>query len=85
MDVTPPLAAARGSLAVVVQVLEALQAWMEEIRATLPTHPRREDPEESDAAADLRIVITCVLRDWIGPAIRDLRDVLVETAPVEES
>jgi uncharacterized protein (DUF1501 family) len=87
MDLTQQLAAARRCLAVVAHILEGLQALMQDTRASLPTPADladMEDIEELDPATEIRAVIDCVLEDWIGPAIRDVRAV-IETEPAERS
>jgi hypothetical protein len=77
------LAAARSQLQAVADELEALQLTMLGIQGTLP-EPAAEavrllDVEVMDAATELRAVIGCVLNDYIGPAMRDLRDALTAT------
>jgi len=89
MELTPALAAARRHLGKVADDLEALQLRMRGIQASLPAPVAETDTlrdlDTLDAATEVRTVIDCVLRDWIGPAIGDLRDVLTETEPVEET
>jgi ubiquinone biosynthesis protein UbiJ len=77
------LAAARRQLRKVADQLETLQLTLLGIQGSLP-EPLAEsvkllDVEEMDAATELRAVIGCVLNDYIGPAMRDLRDALAET------
>ena len=92
MAVTP-LAAALKHLEKVADDLEVLQLRMQGIQATLPAPvaekdllQAEEDLEDLDATTEVRTVIACVLRDWIGPAIGDLRDLLAgnEAAPEED-
>ena len=77
------LAAARRQLQKVADELETLQLTMLGIQGSLPEPPAEADKsldmEAVDAASELRAVIGCVLRDSIGPAMRDLRDALAET------
>ena len=76
------LAAARRQLRKVADELETLQLTLLGIQGTLPEPPAGagEDVDAMDAASELRAVIGCVLRDSIGPAMRDLRDALAVTA-----
>lgn len=81
---TAALAAARKQLTKIADDLEAVQFRLLGINGTLP-EPTAEavkflDLEALDPTTELRAVIACVLRDWIAPAIRDLRDVVAETA-----
>jgi hypothetical protein len=75
------LAAARRQLRKVADGLETLQLTLLGIQGTLPEPPAEagEDVDVMDAASELRAVIGCVLRDSIGPAMRDLRDALAAT------
>ncbi|MFL6264365.1 MAG: hypothetical protein ACJ76Y_32150 [Thermoanaerobaculia bacterium] len=77
------LAAARKQIQKVADELETLQLTLLGIQGTLPEPPAEADKsldlEAMDAASELRAVIGCVLRDSIGPAMRDLRDALAET------
>jgi hypothetical protein len=77
------LVAARRQLQKVADELETLQLTLLGIQGTLPEPPAEADKtldlEAMDAASELRAVIACVLRDSIGPAMRDLRDALIET------
>ena len=80
---TPDLTMARKQIGEVADQLEALQFQLLGIQGSLP-EPAAEivrllEMESLDPATELRAVIGCVLADWIGPAIRDLRDVVEET------
>jgi hypothetical protein len=74
--------AARREVQQVADDLEALQLRMRGILDTLPK-PVEERPlkdlDEMDPETEVRSVIGCVLADCIGPAIRDLRGMLIET------
>ncbi|HEY0554844.1 MAG TPA: hypothetical protein VGG20_11300 [Thermoanaerobaculia bacterium] len=62
--------------------LEDLHLRMQGILSTLSTAADPEDSielEEMDTGAQLQAVIRCVMADCIGPAIRDLRDMLLAT------
>jgi hypothetical protein len=82
MEVTA-LAAARRQLRKVADELETLQLTLLGIQGSLPEPPAESvkllDIEEMDAATEFRAVIACILHDYIGPAMRDLRDALAET------
>jgi hypothetical protein len=74
---------ARRYLRRVAEDLETLQLTLRGIQANLP-EPLAEsvkllDVEAMDAATELRVVISCVLNDYMGPAARDLRDALAVT------
>lgn len=75
--------AARRLLRKIADELETLQLTMLGIQGTLPEPPAESvkllDVEVMDAATELRAVIGCVLNDYIGPAMRDLRDALAAT------
>ena len=84
------LAAARRQLRKVADELETLQLTLLGIQGSLPEPPAEsvkllDIEEEMDSATELRAVIGCVLHDYIGPAMRDLRDALAvtETEPSE--
>jgi uncharacterized protein (DUF1501 family) len=88
MALTPQLAAARRSLTVVAHILEGLEALMQDLQTTLPATEAEADlgdVDELDPTTEVRAVIDCVLGDWIGPAIRDLRTVVAETEPTAVS
>jgi hypothetical protein len=74
---------ARRQLQKVAEELETLQLTMRGIQADLPEPPAESvkllDVEAMDAATELRVVIACVLNDYMGPAARDLRDALAAT------
>lgn len=79
----PALADVRRQVRKVTEGLESLRLQLMGIQVVLP-EARAEalnlaDVEDLDAATEIRTVIDCVLRDWLGPAIVDLEDVLVET------
>jgi len=81
---TLALTVARKQIGEVADQLEALQFQLLGIQGSLP-EPAAEivkllEVDSLDPATELRAVIGCVLADWIGPAIRDLRDVVQETA-----
>lgn len=71
--------AVRARMEQVVAGLQALRAELEAIRSSLPPSEREDvmyaGEEEWDFPTEARSVIECVLADWLGPAIRDLRDV----------
>ena len=81
MSVT--LAEARKQLREVADELEALRFRLLGIQGSLPEPSaekvRFEELDGMDAATELRAVIGCVLNDFIGSAIRDLRDAVTET------
>jgi uncharacterized NAD(P)/FAD-binding protein YdhS len=62
--------AAQGQLRLLAQRLGEIQTDLRRVSASLPPGG---DPEEQDAAVEIRAVIDCVLVDSIRPAIRDLR------------
>jgi hypothetical protein len=74
------LDAARKQLQRVAEGIETLQLTLQGIQANLPETRaesfRLMDVETMDAATELRAVISCVLNDYLGPAVRDLRDAL---------
>jgi hypothetical protein len=63
--------------------LEAIQLQMLGIQSALPEPPaeafRLLDVETMDPVTAVRTVVACVVNDYIGPAIRDLRNALAET------
>ena len=78
-----PLTTAQRQLHKVEDTLETLQLTMLGIQGTLP-EPAAEpvrlmDVEGMDAAMELRAVIGCLLNDYIGPVLRDLRKALAVT------
>lgn len=83
-----PLTTAQRQLHKVEDGLETLQLTMLGIESTLP-EPAAEpikslDVEGMDAATELRAVIGCLVKDYIGPALRDLRRALAETESEQE-
>jgi hypothetical protein len=70
--------AVRAEIEQVVRGLEALQAQLQRILSKLPVSEREDvmyaGEEDFDFPTEARSVIECVLSDWIGPAIRDLRE-----------
>ena len=77
-----PLLAAQEEVRQVAGDLEALQLRLRGILGALPESVEErnlKDLDEMDPETEVRSVIGCVLADCIGPAIRDLRDLLIET------
>lgn len=70
--------AARKRLQRAVEILEALDGELTAIGTELPVSEREDvmyaGEEEYDFPTEVRSVVECVRADWIGPAIRDLRD-----------
>ena len=70
--------AARTRLQRVVEVLQTLDGELTAIGTGLPVSQREDvmyaGEEDWDFPTEVRSVIECVRTDWIGPAIRDLRD-----------
>jgi hypothetical protein len=88
-DQSTPLTTAQRQLHKVEDGLETLQLTMLGIQGTLP-EPAAEpvrlmDVEGMDAAMELRAVIGCLLKDYIGPALRDLRKALAESESEQDS
>lgn len=83
------LEAARRQLAKVAEELEALGLTMIGIQWTLPVATaeaeRLLELEVMDAPTELRAVIGCVVHDYIGPAMRAIRDALAETENAAEA
>lgn len=73
----------RGYLGKVADQLESIQLTMRGIESSFPETveeaTRLLDIETMDPATEIRAVIACVLNDYIGPALRDIRDVLAQT------
>lgn len=71
--------AARAQVEQIAAGLQAFSTELEAIRSNLPPSEREDvmfaGEEEWDFPTEARSVIECVLADWLGPAIRDLRDV----------
>jgi hypothetical protein len=78
------LSSAQEQLKRLAADLDVLRLQMLGIQSSLPEHPAESSPlvdlETMDPATELRTVIDCVINDYIGPAIRDLRDAVAETA-----
>lgn len=70
--------AARTRLQRVIEALQTVDGELSAIRTALPVSEREDlmyaGEEDWDFPTEVRSVIECVLADWIGPAIRDLRD-----------
>lgn len=70
--------AAQESLKEIVGELERLRARLQELHGRLPVPPQEmamlEGEEDMDVATEVRVVIECVLNDFIGSAIRDLQE-----------
>lgn len=62
--------AAQARLRLLARRLGEIQADLTRVSDSLPLGG---DPEERDAAVEIRAVIDCVIVDSIRPAIRDLR------------
>jgi GTP cyclohydrolase II len=71
-------AAAQESLKEIVGELEGLRSRLLELHDSLPVPPQEiamlEGEEDMDVAMEVRVVIECVLNDFIGSAIRDLQE-----------
>ncbi len=83
-----PLTTAQRQLHKVEDGLETLQLTMLGIQGILP-EPAAEpvrlmDVEGMDVAMELRAVIGCLLKDYIGPALLDLRKALAESESEQE-
>jgi hypothetical protein len=70
--------AAQESLREIVRELEGLRSRLQELHDRLPVPPQEaamlEGEEDMDVAMEVRVVIECVLNDFIGAAIRDLQE-----------
>ena len=70
--------ATRTRLQRAVELLETLDGELTAIGTGLPVSEREDlmyaGEEDWDFPTEVRTVIECVRADWIGPAIRDLRD-----------
>ncbi|HYU31555.1 MAG TPA: hypothetical protein VEW48_05290 [Thermoanaerobaculia bacterium] len=70
--------ATRTRLQRAVEILETLDGELTAIGTGLPASDREDlmyaGEEDWDFPTEVRSVIECVRADWIGPAIRDLRD-----------
>ncbi len=80
-------AAAQEELRRIVADLQAIETRLRTVRGNLPLPPETataEGNDEMDLATEIRSVIDCVLRDSLGPAIRDLRTAAAEPRSAEE-
>jgi len=70
--------ATRARLHRIAEVLETLDGELTEIGTGLPASEREDlmyaGEEDWDFPTEVRSVVECVRADWIGPAIRDLRE-----------
>lgn len=70
--------ATRTALDRVVEGLAGLRDQLAVLASGLPVSEREDvmyaGEEEFDFPTEVRSVIECVLADWIGPAIRDLKE-----------
>lgn len=70
---------AQEQLREVVRELEGARFRLLGVQASLPPAPMElvsfVEDEEMDTRTEIRAVIQCVLDDFLGPAIRDLRKV----------
>jgi hypothetical protein len=73
--------ATRKRLEQAVEALKTLDGELMAIRAGLPVSEREDvmfaGEEDWDFPTEVRSIIECVRADWIGPAIRDLREAAV--------
>jgi hypothetical protein len=71
--------AIRARLHQAARILETLDGELTAIGTTLPPSEREDlmyaGEEDWDFTTEVRSVVECVRADWIGPAIRDLREV----------
>ncbi len=77
------LKTARKNLGKLADQLESIQLMMRGVESSIPEHAAEAVPlldvETMDPATEIRAVIGCVVNDYIGPALRDIRDVLAQT------
>jgi hypothetical protein len=70
--------ALRAELERVAADQEAIRERLSVLRESLPVSPREDvmfaGEEDFDFATEVRTALECILADWIGAAIRDLRD-----------
>jgi hypothetical protein len=70
--------AIRARLHQAARLLETLDGELTAIGTTLPASEREDlmyaGEEDWDFSTEVRSVVECVRADWIGPAIRDLRE-----------
>ena len=70
--------ATRARLHRIAEALETLDGELTEIGTGLPASEREDlmyaGEEDWDFPTEVRSVVECVRADWIGPAIRDLRE-----------
>jgi hypothetical protein len=73
---TQGVEAARSQMLAIVHDLDAIKFRLLGVQASLPPGiielDRFLEMEATDAATGLRTAIACVLRDYLGPAVRDL-------------
>ena len=71
----------RARLQQVIETLQTLDGELRAIEAGLPVSEREDvmhaGEEDFDFPTEVRSVIECVRADWIGPAIRDLRNAAI--------
>lgn len=69
---------ARERLLRAAEILSTVEGELIEIRASLPVSEREDvtyaGEEDWDFSTEVRSLIECVRAEWIGPAIRGLRD-----------
>jgi hypothetical protein len=77
--------AAQEQLREIVRDLEGNRFRLIGVRESLPAsvaeRVRFAEVEEADPTTEIRTVIQCVLKDSLGPAIEDLRDLLKPPVP----
>ncbi len=70
--------ATRARLQQAVEILKTLDGELTAIGTGLPASDREDlmyaGEEDWDFPTEVRSILECVRADWIGPAIRDLRD-----------
>jgi len=78
---------ARRQVLDIVHDLDAIKFRLLGVQASLPPGiielDRFLEMEATDAATSLRTAIACVLRDYLGPAVRDLEAVVAPASPSE--
>ena len=70
--------AVREELEQVARAQEGIEKRLLALLANLPASPREDvmfaGEEDYDFTTEVRTALECILADWIGSAIRDLRD-----------
>ncbi len=70
--------AVRAELEQAAKDQEAIRERLTALQASLPVSPREDvmfaGEEDFDFPTEVRTALECILADWIGSAIRDLRD-----------